>query len=137
MLRVRPSRHPTLQIQPHKPIPNHTSSWSNFHRQSPTYSTTTASRALASMKLWTNTRRLRRRKWMKFRDQSLRKCLKSNTPNTNNPVFECGLSLECSMPKNINTDIYLKVFKTGTERAGEPIIVHLQDNQYFEPDCFY
>lgn len=58
-------------------------------------------------------------------------------PNTNNPVFECGLSLECSMPKNINTDIYLKVFKTGTERAGEPIIVHLQDNQYFDPDCFY
>ena len=60
--------------------------------------------------------------------------------NTDNPIFDCSLDRECTVPKNVsNNDIYLKVFKTGGtgEQTTEPIVVHLQENQNYEPDCEY
>lgn len=41
------------------------------------------------------------------------------------------------MPKNVSNDVYLKVFKTGGVRVGEPIVVHLEEDQFYEPDCQY
>ena len=58
--------------------------------------------------------------------------------NTNNPIFDCSIESECSVPNDIaNNSIYLKIFKTGGDRSLEPIIVHLGENQNYEPECDY
>lgn len=55
--------------------------------------------------------------------------------NTNNPLFECSLDRECEVPRGVESDVFLKIFRTGASHGLEPVVVHLQEEQFFEPDC--
>lgn len=57
--------------------------------------------------------------------------------NTINPIFECNLDNECTIPEGTTGDIYLKIFNSAGQISHEPIIIHLNAEDNFEPDCEY
>lgn len=56
---------------------------------------------------------------------------------TNNPIFECSMENECTIPQGTTGDVYLKIFNSAGRVDHRPIIVHLNEGENFEPDCDY
>ena len=46
---------------------------------------------------------------------------------TNDPIFECSMENECTIPEGTTGDIYLKIFNSAGRVDHRPIIVHLNE----------